>query len=81
MLHAAKADELTVQVVAGPRKLTAVIQDNGGGFDSGTTDPNSTGLLSMRERANAINGDVTIFSNPSHGAQITLEIPLDAAAE
>ena len=57
---------------------TFVISDDGVGFDlNGLTDGKNVpglGLLSMRERAEAIGGKMTLESKPGLGTRITVEI-------
>jgi len=38
------------------------------------------GLLSMSERLRLIGGDLTVESEPSHGARIRVRIPLSATS-
>jgi signal transduction histidine kinase len=53
------------------------IQDNGAGFDpKAVKSHGGIGLISMKERAYSVNGELTITSQRGHGTQITLEIPL-----
>jgi PAS domain S-box-containing protein len=57
--------------------LTAVISDNGCGFD--VADQHSDGhygLRIMQERAEEINGQLVLTSGPGCGTQITLRLPL-----
>ncbi len=57
--------------------IVLTIQDDGAGFDSKAVKGHGgIGLISMKERAHSVNGELTINSQPSHGTQITLEIPL-----
>ena len=55
------------------------ISDDGKGFDidqMSETD-GGNGLLSMRRRAEAVNGSVTIISAPGSGTRIALALPLE----
>jgi signal transduction histidine kinase len=57
--------------------IVLTIQDDGAGFDPKTVKSlGGIGLISMKERAYAVNGKLTITAQPGHGAQITVEIPL-----
>jgi len=68
--------------------LQVVIQDNGKGFDSEAVERNydrkgSIGLLSMKERAELIEGRLTIESSrtpPNTGTKVTLHIPIPEEA-
>lgn len=61
--------------------LTALIQDQGPGFDfqkvvSSYDERSSLGLQNMRERAKLIDGDLRIESELGRGTRITLVVPL-----
>ncbi|MGH9039496.1 MAG: ATP-binding protein [Acidimicrobiia bacterium] len=54
------------------------ITDNGVGFDPDTIeDGTPTGILAMRERANAIGARLTIESQPGHGARLVAEVEVE----
>jgi len=54
------------------------IGDDGVGFDLRAVKARKgLGLIGMDERARLVKGKLTITAQPAHGAQITLEIPLD----
>ncbi len=55
--------------------LTLIIEDDGIGFDVEQEMTNGFGLLSMQSRANSLNGDFSIESNPHNGTQIFIDIP------
>jgi signal transduction histidine kinase len=60
--------------------LQLTISDGGVGFDA--DEPASTaglGLVSIRERAQRIGGDVQITSARGHGTTVTVRVPLDVA--
>jgi signal transduction histidine kinase len=55
------------------------IHDDGAGFnpdDSLSAKDGHFGLLGMRERAQQINGKLTVVSNPGEGTEITIEAPI-----
>ncbi len=61
------------------------IEDNGAGFDVGNVDASyehrgSLGLLNMRERAELLNGIITIDSSKGKGTRIQVIIPLSEEA-
>jgi PAS domain S-box-containing protein len=57
--------------------IVLTIQDDGVGFDpEAVKSRGGIGLISMKERAHLVKGELTITSQPGHGTQITLEIPL-----
>ncbi len=57
--------------------LAVEVADDGNGFDpySRTSRGRRLGLTSMRERALAIGGRLSIDSSPGHGAAVRLEVP------
>jgi PAS domain S-box-containing protein len=57
--------------------VALTIQDDGVGMDPKTIKgEGKLGLISMEERARSENGNLTITSQPGHGTQISLEVPL-----
>ncbi len=60
--------------------LAAAVEDDGVGFDVGSTlatysSRGSLGLLQMRESARQIGGRLVIDSSPGHGTRIRLQVP------
>jgi signal transduction histidine kinase len=68
---------VTVSLVDGD-ELQVLVRDDGRGFDPGERNYRGRrlGLTSMRERASAIGGRLTIESAPGEGATIRLEVPV-----
>lgn len=57
--------------------VRAIVEDDGIGFDVSTSQgERHLGLLGMRERAELLNGTLTIESSPNGGTSIFIEIPL-----
>ena len=74
VLRHAGADEAVVRMEYVNQLLRVTIRDNGAGFDpEGARKPTSLGLLSMRERAAAIDADFEILSRPGGGTVIIVE--------
>lgn len=74
VLRHAGADEAVVRMEYVNQLLRVTIRDNGAGFDpQGPRRPTSLGLLSMRERAAAIDADFEILSRPGAGTVIIVE--------
>lgn len=74
ILRHAGADEAVVRMEYVNDLLRVTIRDNGAGFDlNGPRRPTSLGLLSMRERAAAIDADFEILSRPGGGTVIIVE--------
>lgn len=68
------ADDALVKLETTGDNIRLTIRDNGSGFDPDVSvRPNSLGLLSMRERAEAIGAKLTIVSRPGGGTAIILE--------
>jgi signal transduction histidine kinase len=55
------------------------VRDDGAGFDQAAVKAGS-GLVNMRDRIEAANGELTITSLPGHGTRVTASIPLGANA-
>ncbi len=57
--------------------ITLVVSDNGKGFDINLARSKGTlGMLGMKERALAVNGELIIDSKPGKGTTITVKIPV-----
>jgi signal transduction histidine kinase len=77
----AHASRIDIDVIARKGDLAVAIRDNGIGFDmkemAGRYDERgSLGMLNMRERADLVEGKLSVFSEPGHGTSVTLELPL-----
>jgi signal transduction histidine kinase len=74
VLRHAGADEAVVRLEYQDNVLRVTIRDNGTGFDpEKARRPTSLGLLSMRERAAAIDASFEIISRPGGGTAIIIE--------
>ncbi|NJN97432.1 MAG: hypothetical protein HC875_26790 [Anaerolineales bacterium] len=69
---AATAAEVHLACSAGQVSLT--IADNGHGFQLNTTNGKGLGLHSMRERVEALGGDLNIQSEPAQGTRLTAQV-------
>jgi len=58
------------------QQLVLELHDDGRGFDTGAPDGSALGLLSMRERAREIGGELRIDSAPGRGTRLRLRAPL-----
>lgn len=82
-LRHADATTITVTLSAPPGEdwVTLEISDNGSGFDPSAQPPSpgngrdGLGLASMRERAIAAGGTLTITSTPENGTVVRVEVP------
>ena len=70
MAHHSNAPTVEVQLVEELDQITLSVTDNGQGFDVTTTERKGIGLLSMRERMQALGGDVDIESQPGKGTRV-----------
>lgn len=74
VLRHAGADEAVVRMEYQDNVLRVTVRDNGTGFDpEKARRPTSLGLLSMRERAAAIDASFEIISRPGGGTAIIIE--------
>jgi len=78
----AKARNIWVRLRLEMDAVIAEVQDDGEGFDvRGVTaaydSRGSLGMVNMRERAELINGILTMDSEPGRGTTITLAVPVD----
>jgi two-component system sensor histidine kinase DegS len=79
----AHASHVVVKLNQDESKLNFVIDDNGlgfsfsGRFSSEELDRLRLGPISIKERTRSVGGNLTVESNPGHGARLTIEIPLN----
>jgi signal transduction histidine kinase len=69
-----QASTVTVQLSGGPG-VTVRVGDDGIGFDPAERDRDGFGLTSMRERARALGGELSVTSAPGDGTRIEVVIP------
>lgn len=73
----AQATHVVIAIETGTRTIRVNIADNGIGFDSSLqSEPNKWGLITMRERARAIGGQLRIESAAARGTNVIAEAPL-----
>lgn len=53
------------------------ITDNGVGFDAASRSPTGIGLIGMRERVAAVDGQLTIASDLGRGTRVTIDLPAE----
>lgn len=73
----ADASHVWIRVQRVNRHLVMEIRDDGCGFDVQQTTRGGFGLLSMRERALMIGGDMTIDSKPGEGTVVSISISIE----
>lgn len=73
------ATEATIELYRVEDMIVLVVEDDGKGFDieklNQKEETKGFGLISMRERVNAFDGDFSIHSNSGSGVEIVIEIP------
>ena len=72
----AEAKNVSILLVRRDANVTAVIEDDGRGFDSATVRDDSIGLEGMRERVELHDGRLTIETAPGSGTTLRIEVPL-----
>ena len=70
--------DVTVDHVA--RVLTVVVRDDGVGFDPATVPAGHLGQVTMRDRAAAVGGDLTVDSSVGGGCTVTVRVPIASVA-
>jgi signal transduction histidine kinase len=73
-LRHAGAGRIAIELSRSPRRVILAVTDDGAGFAAGG--PEGLGLASMRGRAAAVGGTLTIRSAPGAGTTIRLALPL-----
>jgi signal transduction histidine kinase len=72
----ARASHVSVVLVRREGKVTALVEDDGGGFDPGAAGEDGLGLLGIRERAALVDGRLTVESSSGSGTTVAVEVPL-----
>jgi signal transduction histidine kinase len=79
----AHASHVVVKLGQDEKKVFLVVDDNGLGFSfsgrytSEELDQLRLGPISIKERTRSVGGNLTVESNPGHGARLTIEIPFN----
>jgi signal transduction histidine kinase len=69
-------ETISVRLDARRDRLHLLVEDDGRGFDPVRARERGHGLISMQERAQALNGTLSIRSAPRRGAHVELVLPL-----
>lgn len=78
----ARASHVVVKLWQDDGRVVLVVDDNGEGFsfagrfNGDELDRLRLGPISIKERARSVGGQLTVESNPGHGARLTVEVPL-----
>jgi signal transduction histidine kinase len=67
---------VTISVSGTARRVVLEVADDGAGFDPSSA--SGLGLVSMRQRAAAAGGTVSVVSAPGQGTRVRLEAPVRA---
>jgi PAS domain S-box-containing protein len=77
----AEAGQVNINLAWGEDALTVSLSDDGQGFDPGSIRSDSHfGLAIMQERAQEINGQLTLTSCPDMGTELVLRLPVPPAS-
>lgn len=78
-----QATQIQIQVDMGPDQVTAVVEDNGTGFnveDAFNSGQKTIGLATLRERTEMLGGELNLQSNLGQGTRVEFAIPIENAA-
>jgi signal transduction histidine kinase len=70
-----QASEVVVHLAGSPLGLTVTVVDDGVGFDVPAASASGLGLVSMKERLEAIDGSLEIRSSRGHGTRVEASVP------
>jgi len=70
------AERVRVSLTRDGSGVTAVVEDDGSGFDAAARDGDGLGLSGMRERLGIVGGRLTIDSSSGRGTTLLAEVPL-----
>jgi signal transduction histidine kinase len=76
VLKHARARRVSVVLQRSAGVVSAVIEDDGKGFDPDSLTTHRLGILGMRERAALVGGTLTVESTPGSGTTVLARIPL-----
>ncbi len=72
----ARARHVMVRWLTTPKYTQLMVEDDGVGFDVAQIPADRYGLIGMQERARLLGGSLTLHSQPKHGTQIQVTVPL-----
>jgi signal transduction histidine kinase len=72
----AEAQNVSVLLVRREGSVTALIEDDGRGFDPTSIREDGLGLLGMRERVELHDGHLKLETSPGAGTTLVVEMPL-----
>ena len=74
----ARAERISVLLTRKDGSVSAVIEDDGSGFDPANTRDGGLGLVGMRERVALVGGRISIESALGAGTTLVAEVPLES---
>jgi signal transduction histidine kinase len=74
------AENVWVDLTAGPTGLALSMTDDGKGFDVNGAPSDGLGLISMRERVESVGGTLEIHSTPGSGTRLRVTVPIRAVS-
>lgn len=80
VLKHAGAQRVTVSMRWEDERLHVTVEDDGQGFEPDDVSPSSLGISAMRERAQEVNGNVTVDSAPGTGTRLHIWWPANTSA-
>jgi two-component system, NarL family, sensor histidine kinase DegS len=75
----AQAAQVHVTIDVDDKRVRAVVEDNGKGFDPAVAlsgQQKTIGLAALKERLDLIGGQLQIDSQPGQGTRVTMEVPV-----
>ncbi|NVK52484.1 MAG: tetratricopeptide repeat protein [Flavobacteriaceae bacterium] len=76
VLKHAKAKEITIQLIKDKGILNIIIEDDGVGFNLSKEEDTGIGIINVKSRVDALNGNFLIDSTINIGTMISIDIPL-----
>ncbi|NJN55276.1 MAG: sensor histidine kinase [Anaerolineae bacterium] len=79
-MNHSQATQIQIQVDMGSDQVTAVVEDNGTGFnveDAFNGGQKTIGLATLRERTEMLGGELNLQSNLGQGTRVEFSIPID----
>ena len=78
VLKHAAARRVSVVLQRSPGQVSAVVEDDGRGFDAEAVAAHRLGILGMRERVGLVGGTLVVESGPGRGTTLIARVPLAA---
>ena len=72
----AQAENINVQIIQQPYRISINVQDNGKGFDA-QEDLKGSGLQNIKDRINSLGGSIHFLSSKENGTEIAIDVDLN----